>query len=460
MPYLIPDDLDVLEKLVIHLATLYDQGLECVDFDGEVVEDSDYDAMYRKLQKERPDSSAFAEGTTTPGQADAEGDDLVQHNPPMTSIEKADGTLDEKTDIYKRWIADCEKRLGRPIEVVQSYKHDGVACRLYYEKGKLVKAGLRPNRGVKGTNVTLPVQYVKGVPTELPLPLTLAISGELECRHEDFEKVQKAIEEAGEDLRANPRNHTYGAINAGRSDVEETKKGRISFIGYNITGFDDYRKHYKTVRERALWANKTLKVPFVRVEEHQYDDLKTLEDNVKNLKYEVDGVILEVNDLEDREQLGHHGDDPVGKPRGALAWKFEEERAFPTVDHLEWNASRTGKVTPVAVFQTAVKLAGTDVQRATCSNVGWAERMGIGAGSVVKVYKAGKIIPKVEELISGKVAKVDHPTHCPACDSVLVVEIGNDNNKELLCKNADCAPSISVALPFPQNDRGEGPGRV
>jgi DNA ligase (NAD+) len=437
MPYLIPADIDALEKLVIHLATLYDLDQPCVDFEGEFVEDSDYDKMVRVLEKEKPTSSAFAAGTTSPSTHQPTGN-LVVHNPPMTSISKADGTLDEKKDIYENWLRACETSLGRKPAIVQSYKHDGVACSIVYKNGILHEAGLRPRNGINGINVTDNIKYVKGVPTNLPLPLNLTIRGELECLHDDFVVVQQALKDAGEDLRANPRNHTAGAINQ-QKDPSKTADGRISFMGYGIVRFDEADQYYKTHLEMAKWVNKTLGIPFVRTMPHNFDDLAKMEGNIKSLPYEVDGVILKINDIEDYEQLGHHGDDPVGKPRGALAWKFEEERAEAVVDHVEWNTSRTGRVTPVAVFETAVLLAGTMVSRATCSNIGWLSRMKIGKGTVVKVYKAGKIIPKIESVVSGQVSQVDHPSHCIACGCPLTVQAGNDGNEDLMCKYLDCS---------------------
>lgn len=410
MAYLIPTDMDALEKLVIHLATLYELDQPCVDFDGDIVEDSDYDTMYRVLKESKPDSDAFAKGTTSPSTYQPTGTDLVTHNPPMTSIAKADGTLDEKNDIYKKWMSTCEKMLGHKPRIVQTHKHDGIACSIVYKNGQLHEAGLRPRGGIKGVNVTENIKYIKGVPTTLPLPLTLTIHGELECLHDDFVRVQRTLKDTGEVLRANPRNHTAGAINQ-QKDPSKTSDGLVSFMGYNIVSFDNADTYYTTHAGMAKWVNKELRIPFVRTMPHKYDDLATMEASIKQLPYEVDGVVLKVDNIEDYEQLGHHGDDPVGEPRGALAWKFEEERAQAVVDHIEWNTSRTGRVTLVVVFEVPVILAGTMVGRAICSDVGWIRRMRVGKGTVVSVYKAGKIIPKIESVISGEISKVDHPSH-------------------------------------------------
>jgi len=436
---MIPQNVDLLEALVIHLATLYDQGEDCVDFDGEEVSNPEYDALVRELRNKRPDSRAFDKNSTSPSVYVPTGN-LVVHNPPMTSIAKADGV--HKEDIYKDWISQCCKTLGyedppKPFRFSQSLKHDGVATRIYYEKGKLVKAGLRPKNGVNGIDITANVQYVTGIPQSLPQPWTMAIAGELECLLSDFKLVQAERAAAGEDPRKNPRNHTYGSINQ-HKDPSKTKDGKLSFMAYAILNFDQAADFYKTEVERAKWCNQTLKIPYVRTSLHDFEDLAEMEAKVPDLPYEVDGVVLKVNNLEDQEQLGNSGDTPTGDPRGALAWKFAEEEATAETSQLVWRANRTGRVTPVVVFTKGVYLAGTIVSRATCSNYGWLTRAGIGAGTVVTVIKAGKIIPKVIKVISGKVDKIDYPKDCPSCNNALDIIDGHGINKELMCLNQLC----------------------
>jgi DNA ligase (NAD+) len=445
-------DVRELERLVVHLATLYDQGLPCVDFDADPVTDPHYDTLVRVLRRRAPNCEAFAKGTTSPSAYDPSGD-LVTHNPPMTSIAKADGDLDQKTATLKKWVADAQRDLSKTIKVVRSFKHDGVAVRIYYEKGKLVRAGLRPRKGLKGIDVTKNIVYVKGVPAQLPLPLTLAIGGELECLLDDFNAVNKALEAAQEKLRENPRNHTYGGINQ-KTDPSKTKEAKISFTGYTIVGFDDSHKYYQTEIERAKWCNQVLKVPFVRVmpldsdPAKAVDQLLEMEKLVPELQYEVDGVVLKVDNLEDQEQLGNAGDDPTGDPRGALAWKFEEEFAIAEVKEVEYSASRTGRVPPVAIFKQGIRLAGTTVTRATLNNIGWMSRMRIGVGTKVKVIKAGKIIPKVIDVISDQVDGQQWPLYCPTCGTGLKKVEGTPPNVDLMCPSADCMAKHGASIVF------------
>jgi DNA ligase (NAD+) len=171
--------------------------------------------------------------------------------------------------------------------------------------------------------------------------LTLSLNGEVECLKSDFEKINQKQEENGEDPYKNPRNYTAGRM--GKEDAEEIKDSKLSIAFYSITGFDNWQNYYKNEIERAKWANKELGLGgfFVQVRPHRFEDLQKMEDFAKELDYEVDGIILKVSDLEDQEQLGNHGDDPIKEPRGAIAWKFTEETAIAEVKEIEWNASRT-----------------------------------------------------------------------------------------------------------------------
>jgi len=432
-----------LEKLVVHLATEYDLGNPCQDFDGSDVSDPEYDELYKQLKKLKPHSAAFK--GTSPSTVKPTGD-IVIHDPPMTSIAKADG--DDKKQLYLNWFKDCATRLGHKVKVVQTYKHDGVAIRVNYEKGKLVSAGLRPRGGIEGSDVTGHMKYIEGVPDVLPKPLTLSLNGELECLKSVFEKINEQRDKDGEEPYKNPRNYTAGCM--GRDDPEEIKNSGISVTFYSITGFDDWQKYYTDEIGRAKWANQNkglnLGGSFVQVRPHRFEDLQKMEDAVSKLDYEVDGVVLKVSDLEEQEQLGNHGDDPVKEPRGALAWKFAEEVAVAEIQHLEWNASRTGRVVPKAIFVNSVDLADTEVSMATVNNYGWAQAMGVGKGAKVEVKKAGKIIPNVCNVVQP--AKFESPDNCPTCGSTLSLETSDSGCQDLICHNDDCGAKHIKAWVF------------
>lgn len=482
----IPDDaeLDAIEHVIETLDTAYLLGDPTVHpTTKKVVSDPDYDKLYGQngseralLKKHRPDSRIF-KGVTA-AKVDFSKAQKVVHNPPMTSIDKADGTLVKKYARLGRFFFDCidflnkhgenirvgvtrdilktdgdkddpkfivdikvvEKLLeelgaakdksGQPI-FVQSLKHDGCAVSITYKKSRLTDAGNRPRDGINAASVLEHVKQVTGIPNSLLVPdLNIQLRGEVELRISDFEKVNAAAKAAGEKTYENPRNATAGAMNP-LGDPQVARKRRLSFIGYSIIGFDAAPWQY--AMDRAKWANKTLKVPFIQVQPFDFAALQKIETDVRQkLDYGIDGVIIELNDLNQAELMGNIGDSPTGDPRAKLAWKFAAERAKATVTRVRHEMKRTGKLSCVAEFP-AVRLAGTNVTNCTVHNVRQMIDGGVGAGAEIIVYKAGEIIPYWEETV--KPAKVHVPTNCPSCNSKLE---WSSSNVDLLCKNDLC----------------------
>ncbi len=454
---------DDLERIISRLDTLYESGEECLHPDtGIIVSDGEYDALRRELKALRPDSKVFESATASTYQS---GVRKIVHDPPMTSLEKASHEdVATQEEMLFKWLVDATEgatakiRNGAMISLkdktykgesfkfaknyfYQAYKLDGVALGLYYEAGKLVGAGLRPRDGVHGEDVTEQCQYVDGIPTKLNQKVTCSIRGELICKLSDFEKVQQDLEAAGEKLRANPRNHAAGGIRQFK-EPEKTGQMRLSFLAYAIEGLSN--PPYESEIERAEWCTKKLGVPYCETKFFKFADLAEMEDDVPNLDFEVDGVIIGVNNIEDQEQLGRHGDRETGNPRGKIAWKFREEEATPVIKEIEWQTGRTGKIVSVAIFDP-VRLAGTNVSRATLHNAGFMRRNHITIGSKISVRKAGKIIPKVTGVIDG-LGKPEFPKNCPSCDQPTeLVSGGTTGMLELVCNNKNCpAQNIST----------------
>lgn len=449
-----------LERIIAHLDTMYERGDDCIHPDtGIVVTDGEYDGLRRELKELAPDSPLFA--TATASRVDSSARKVV-HNPPLTSIEKASHEIVERQEeMLFKWLTGCipEDYEGKtitigdkvykdePVEIpadyfYQAYKLDGVALALYYEDGKLARAGLRPRDGINGEDVTEQCQYVQGIPAKLKQKVSCSVRGELICKLGDFEKVQAELEKAGARLRANPRNHAAGGIRQFKNP-ENTKKMRLSFIAYSIAALDD--PPYHTELERAEYCSKKLGIPYVETRRFHFEDLATMEADIPGLDFEVDGVILGVNNLDDQRLLGRHGDPLTGNPKGKIAWKFREEEATPVIIDIEWKTGRTGKVTAVAIFEP-VRLAGTNVSRATLHNAGFMERNQITIGSTISVRKAGKIIPKVTGVVKGQ-GKPQFPKRCPACgQSTELREGGSAEMMELTCPNTACPAQIISSL--------------
>lgn len=458
------DQANDLERIIAYLDTRYEQGLDCIHPDTKiVVSDGEYDAFRRELTSLRPDSELFATATRSMIVGVAQ---KVVHDPPMTSIEKAshEDIENQEQQLFK-WITksaepaegdeatvtiEDRKFNDQPVRypadyLFQAYKLDGVAIAIYYENGKLARAGLRPRDGIHGEDVTAQVKYVAGVPNRLPKKITCSIRGELICKLTDFAKVQKSLAESGDKLRANPRNHTAGGIRQFK-DPKKTKSMRLSFVAYSIESLDN--PPWQTEIERSIWCQDTLGVPYVTASPFRFTDLATMESEISDLDFEVDGVIIGVNNLEDQEQLGRHGDPLTGNPKGKIAWKFREEEATPMIKEIEWQTGRTGKLTSVAIFD-AVRLAGTNVSRATLHNAGFMERNQITIGSVISVRKAGKIIPKVTGVVSGQ-GDYPFPKVCPSCgEDTRLREGGTADMLELVCENENCpAQTVSSLCHF------------
>ena len=453
---------DELERVITHLDTAYEQGNECLHPTTKIlVTDGEYDAMRRKLAELRPKSKLFATATASELSSTVA---KVVHDPPLTSIEKASHEdLEKQQQQLFKWLSKAtaaanEKVLsgpqlkvkdqtfdGEPVAYpkdyfYQAYKLDGVALAIYYVDGKLKQAGLRPRDGINGEAVTDQVKYVAGIPATLPEKITCSIRGELICKLSDFEEVQRDLEAAGEKLRANPRNHTAGGIRQFKNPLK-TKLMRLSFIAYSIEGLSN--PPYQTEVERYQYCTEVLGIPYTETTPFRFQDLAKFEKNIPKLDFEVDGVIVGVNLLEDQEQLGRHGDRLTGNPKGKIAWKFREEEATPVVKEIQWQTGRTGKLTAVAIFD-AVRLAGTNVSRATLHNAGFMSRNQITIGSKIAVRKAGKIIPKVTGVIAGQ-GDPDFPQACPSCDQPTDLRTGNtDEMLELICPNAEC-PAQNVS---------------
>lgn len=431
---------DQLEFIISTLDTLYELGENCIHpITNKLVSDAEYDEMRTRLAKIKPNSYIF---DTVTGSTYKSAAKKVTHNPPMTSISKANGTWDEKMKILKDWEKNVVKELNKGnVEdfAICAFKWDGVACALYYEKGKLISAGLRPRDGVSGEDITENVKYVEGVSEDLPINFTGSIRGEIVCMKSVFEKKNKELAKRGEKTFANPRNYAAGSIRQFK-DPKITKERCLSFTAYNIIS-DDAPSDNEV--ERAKWCNKVLKIPHVQVRSFNYDYLKKMEDFSASLDYEVDGIVISINSVEDREQLGSHGDSPTGNPKGRIAWKFAEEMKEVEIKSIECCTGRTGRIVPVLMFDP-IQLAGTNVTQCTGHNYGFMIRNKIKVGTVIKIIKSGKIIPKIVGVIKNT-GDWDYPKKCSSCNSDTHIVQGGDG-VELECHNNNCVSKIVNCL--------------
>jgi DNA ligase (NAD+) len=425
-----------LSRVLAELDTLYELGETCIHPDTKkIVSDPEYDDLLAELKQVDPKHLRFTRPSDSKATSSAE---KIKNDPPLTSISKASHEdLKIQTDQFDKW-----KDTTNGEDLYLEFKLDGVCLRLYYEDGVLMKASTRPRDGVWGDDVTEQAKHVSNIPHKLKEPVTCSITGELLCLFSDFETVQKQLLAAGEKLRANPRNHTAGAIRNFK-EPEKVKDMRLTFIGYSVENLEN--PPYTNEIDRAKWVNKDLGVRYVRSTPFKSNkQLKEMEDLVKNLGYAVDGVIVGVNDIEAQEQMGRHGDSDTGNPKGKIAWKFRSEKASVKVNYIEYATGRTGKITPVACFD-GVPLAGTTVTRATLHNYGFVIEHKIKVGTTIEITKAGEIIPKVIGVKAGA-GKPDIPERCPSCGGTTKLRTSTNNSEKsaLWCTFTDRCPAQQI----------------
>ena len=445
-----------VEDAIVALDISFNDGQDPI-FDGRVVSNTDYDLMRNWLRSKKPRSAALALIDNARLDPNAT---TFKHVPAFVSLNKINHEKEAaKYAELIEWLKERQKDInwdnfditdnytGIMPMFTQAYKIDGVAGRIYYEEGKLVKAGLRPHDGDDGEDVSKNVKYIQCIPEYLPKPYTLSITGEFYVTISDFHKINKKLFEKGEKLRANPRAATVSGIRQ-FLDPKKTKEGRVRFIGYSIENFEG-KLPYKDEMHRAKWCNTVLGVPFLQVRPFRVQDLKAMEENVPNLDYEVDGVVISVRNLEEQEQCGRHGRSSIANPKGKVAWKFQEQSADVKVKNIIWQVGRTGRIVPVLIFDGVI-LAGTTVTRATAHNFGFLERNRIGIGTIVKIIKSGKIIPKVIGVVKYHMTENFmqtynwYPNTCPCCAGKVAIQVGGkvkgskEQNKDLQCLNAKC----------------------
>jgi len=426
-----------LETIIEALDTAFHEtGDDCINpITGEVVLDNEYDALKKRLFDLCPSSPIFS--SVHSGKSKIRGK-KVKHDPPMTSINKCNGTEAEKQKILCKWFEDCRKvdmDISRQKHYpawlkaffVMSFKHDGIALSLVYKDGQLVEAGLRSKSGKDGIDVTDKMKYVKGVPTSLKEKVDCIVRGELETPISEFKRVS---DELGDNAKANPRAHTAGSLNL--KDAEDLKGRGICFIAYNVI-MDD--APFTTEVERGKWAKKQ-GFGYVQFFPFEEKELQLMEDGHRKLDFMVDGVVISVNELDLQAQLGHSGNKDTGNPKGKIAWKFKDEVKEVKVKEIIWQTGRTGNVTPVLIFD-GVQLEGTTVCRCTAHNVGIIKSNKIGVGSRIEIIKSGKIIPKLKSVVQAY-GKVKVPDVCPCCGDNLIEEEGSNDALALVCDNADC----------------------
>ena len=418
------------------VALLNRYATEYYTSDNPSVSDSEYDRLYRELvelETAYPDQVLADSPTHRVGGKVLDGFEKYSHQYPLYSLQ--DAFSREELEAFD---ARVRKEVAHPTYICE-LKIDGLSISLTYEKGILV-AGATRGDGSIGENITENLKRVKDIPLTLPEELDITVRGECYMPRASFDQVNQARQENGEPEFANPRNAAAGTLR--QLDTAVVAKRNLATFLYQEASpstRDSQEKVLKHLEQLGFVVNPK-RILAENIDEI-WNFIQEVGEERENLPYDIDGVVIKVNDLASQEELGF----TVKAPKWAVAYKFPAEEKEAQLLSVDWTVGRTGVVTPTANL-TPVQLAGTTVSRATLHNVDYIAEKDIRKDDTVIVYKAGDIIPAVLRVVESKRVseeKLDIPTNCPSCESDL---LHFEDEVALRCINPRCPAQIMEGL--------------
>lgn len=418
------------------VALLNRYATEYYTSDNPSVSDSEYDRLYRELvelETAYPDQVLADSPTHRVGGKVLDGFEKYSHQYPLYSLQ--DAFSREELEAFD---ARVRKEVAHPTYICE-LKIDGLSISLTYEKGILV-AGATRGDGSIGENITENLKRVKDIPLTLQEELDITVRGECYMPRASFDQVNQTRQENGEPEFANPRNAAAGTLR--QLDTAVVAKRNLATFLYQEASpstRDSQEKVLKHLEQLGFVVNPK-RILAENIDEI-WNFIQEVGEERENLPYDIDGVVIKVNDLASQEELGF----TVKAPKWAVAYKFPAEEKEAKLLSVDWTVGRTGVVTPTANL-TPVQLAGTTVSRATLHNVDYIAEKDIRKDDTVIVYKAGDIIPAVLRVVESKrlsEEKLDIPSHCPSCDSHL---LHFEDEVALRCINPRCPAQIMEGL--------------
>jgi len=418
------------------VALLNRYATEYYTSDNPSVSDSEYDRLYRELvelEAAYPDQVLADSPTHRVGGKVLDGFEKYSHQYPLYSLQ--DAFSREELEAFD---ARVRKELPQPTYICE-LKIDGLSISLTYEKGILVVGATRGDGSI-GENITENLKRVKDIPLTLPEELDITVRGECYMPRASFDLVNQVRQENGEPEFANPRNAAAGTLR--QLDTAVVAKRNLSTFLYQEASPSTRDSQEKVLEhlERLGFVVNPKRILAKSIDEI-WDFIQEVGQEREKLPYDIDGVVIKVNDLAGQEELGF----TVKAPKWAIAYKFPAEEKEAQLLSVDWTVGRTGVVTPTANL-TPVQLAGTTVSRATLHNVDYIAEKDIRKDDTVIVYKAGDIIPAVLRVVESKRVseeKLDIPTNCPSCDSQL---LHFEDEVALRCINPRCPAQIMEGL--------------
>lgn len=397
-----------------------------------IMSDHEYDQLYDELEALEKETGIVLSGSRTQKVGFEAVSSLrkVRHESRMLSLDKT-----KIPDELEAWLGDNTGFL--------SWKLDGLTLVLTYEEGRLVQAVTRGN-GEIGEDITNNALHIIGIPSKIPFKGRMVVRGESLMKYKDFEIVNSTTEEGSK--YKNPRNLCVGTVR--NLDPKVTAERNINFFAFNLVSADGYDNN--SFKERLDWLN-TLGFQSVHGVTVTASSLKEkIEDfksSIAENEFPSDGLVLMLDDVAYGNSLG----ETSHAPRNGMAFKWKDETADTKLIEVEWSASRTGLLNPVAVFEP-VELEGTTVSRASVHNASIVKQLKLGIGDTLTVYKANMIIPQILENKTAS-GSLSLPEVCPVCGGSTQIMTSDDDVETLHCVNKECpAKHIGRFEHFVQRD--------
>lgn len=419
--------------------------------DNPVISDFEFDKLLEKLivlEKQFPEYAFPHSPTKRVGGTITKEFKTVQHKYPMLSLANSyseDEMLDFDRKVYEGLQLQKSDLFGdNKVHYVCELKFDGLSIGLTYENGRLTQAVTRGD-GVQGDDVTVNATTIKSIPLKLHgnYPALFEIRGEIFLPKKVFEIINKEREDLGEAPLANPRNAASGTMKMQDSSVVASRK--LDCYLYHLLGENiPYQTHFENLKAASAWGFKISNHSRLCNNINEVlEFIKYWDSHRHSLPFEIDGIVIKVNDYKQQKQLGF----TAKSPRWAIAFKFKAEQVTTKLQSISYQVGRTGAITPVANLEP-VQLAGTLVKRASLHNADIIEKLDVRVGDVVFVEKGGEIIPKIIGVDFSKrdqkSVKTEYATECPECGTHLVRK---ESEAQHYCPNENgCAPQIKGKL--------------
>lgn len=436
------DKASAKERITLLSKELREHNYRYYNEDAPSISDFEFDMLLKELEsleKEFPEFADDHSPTKRVGGEVTKNFETIEHKYPMLSLSNS-YTREELVEFDER----VQKILGKSVEYVCELKYDGVAIGISYLDGKLQRALTRGD-GSKGDDITANVKTIRSIPLVLngDFPKDFEIRGEIFYPLSVFRKLNEDREEGGEERLANPRNAASGTLKMQDSAVVAQR--RLDCFLYFVMGDQlPYKGHYQNIEAAGKWGFKVPNSNQNLIRKCQnldqiFEFIDYWDRERSKLDFEIDGIVVKVNNYNDQEELGF----TAKSPRWAIAYKFKAEQVETKLDHISYQVGRTGAITPVANLEP-VQLAGTTVKRASLHNADQIAKLDIREGDIVQVEKGGEIIPKVVgvnlELRKGDSRPTEYIENCPECQTELIRLEGEAQH---YCPNVwGCPPQI------------------